>query len=217
MSATVLIVTLFLLQLVALEAHKNCGYYWTSYDGTTPSNAVEVGKTPSGETSYVGKVHLHLINKIFAGMIIPSREAAYVTYFTTVMDIQNSDFTSVEILCSDDRSGFEWVATTSNDLHSNQDTLVAAGACFGQNLYIGRVQINGGVMMGKVYPPSFLFEGLYIPHYDTYRQYYSFEVLTYRCDKKKEEIKDKKEKREEPELKEMSDIDKLIEDVFNDI
>jgi DNA-directed RNA polymerase subunit E'/Rpb7 len=51
-------------------------------------------------------------------------------------------------------------------------------------MYIGRVRHDGGVVVGKVFPHSFIFQGLWIPSNGTHFQYLSYEVLAFNPRKK---------------------------------
>jgi hypothetical protein len=157
-----------------------CGYYWKLYDGTTPADAVEGGKDAKGVTFYIALVYLKLVNEKLAGMIIPSSQSAYITSFGIAQNVRNDANTEVKILCSAHREAFEWITTKSEHLHllTNRE-LVPGGVVLGQSMYIGRVRHDGGVVVGKVFPHNFIFQGLWIPSNGTHFQYLSYEVLAF--------------------------------------
>ncbi|RZB39167.1 DUF3421 domain containing protein [Asbolus verrucosus] len=174
-------------RLVNVEfSNGNCSYYWKNYNGDTPDDAVPGGQEPKGEVFYIGLVHLKLINEIFAGMIVPSAKSARITSLGVTRDVRNDPFTIVNILCSSDKEAFEWVATKNEDLHLlDENILVEGGKVLGQDLYIGRVRLDTGVVLGKVFPYKFIYQGLYVPLSGTFAHYLSYEVLTFDCERNK--------------------------------
>ncbi|KAJ3617957.1 hypothetical protein MTP99_005996 [Tenebrio molitor] len=190
MAATPLVILISLLPLALADIRftsGNCSYYWTLYTGTVPEDAVPGGRDSSGEVFYVGLVQLKLINEVFAGMIIPSSKSARITSLGITKDVKNDPFTVVNILCSQDVEAFEWVATKSEDLHMLTDhNLVGGGKVLGQDLYIGRVRHDGGIVLGKVFPHGFIYQGLYVPSKGIFSQFMSYKVLAFNCRNKKE-------------------------------
>ncbi|KAJ3651272.1 hypothetical protein Zmor_017322 [Zophobas morio] len=170
----------------------NCSYHWTLYNGTIPEDAIPGGRDVSGETFYVGLVQLKLINEVFAGMILPSSGTARITSLGITREVKNDPFTIINILCSSDKEAFEWVSTKSENLHLLTDhNLVGGGKVLGQDLYIGRVRSDGGIVLGKVFPHRFIYQGLYVPSKGVFAQFMSYQVLAFNCkDKKRDKEED---------------------------
>ncbi|EFA05089.1 uncharacterized protein LOC103313380 [Tribolium castaneum] len=161
----------------------NCSYYWTLYNGTTPSEAVLGGVTPEGELFFLALVQLKLINEIYVGMLIHEKKYVRITSLGLAKEVKNDPFTVVNILCSRDGKAFKWVETKSEDL-ALVPHLVNGGKVLGQDLYIGRIRKYGGTLVGKVFPHKFIYQGLYVPEGNVFAQFMEYEVLTFNCDYK---------------------------------
>ncbi|XP_068899941.1 uncharacterized protein [Tenebrio molitor] len=160
-------------------------YYWTPYDGATPADAVEGGVDPHGETFYIASVYLKLVDEQLSGMIIPSTQTADITSFFLALKVKNDPVTEVKILRCAHKEAFEWIPTTSENLHLLRDHhLVPGGRFWGQGMYIGRIHHNGGVLVGKVFKHKSCFQGLWVPLNGTFFHTLSYEVLAYDPKKK---------------------------------
>ncbi|KAF2897474.1 hypothetical protein ILUMI_08704 [Ignelater luminosus] len=151
-------------------------YYWRDYVGIIPEDAVEGGTDESGAPTYVGQTYIREYGLLPAIVFRGCR-----TVNTTAQDKAVTSDTNIKILCGKYKTRFQWVPTRDEDLHLLTGRhFIVGGSEVGQALYIGRVNYDNRVIIGKFFmnPPLSKF-GLAIPYQGKPVNVHSFEVLTY--------------------------------------
>ncbi|XP_017774001.1 PREDICTED: C3 and PZP-like alpha-2-macroglobulin domain-containing protein 8 [Nicrophorus vespilloides] len=130
-------------------------------DGSVPPSAFPAGED-NGETMYISRGQFQ--GGLIPGKLISSHGAAYIAWGGEEHAIKD-----YEVLC--DFNG-TWCATTANDIPSNA---VAAGQSEeGETLYVGRVNHEGCLTIGKVQPSH---STCYIPYGGQELSFGDYEIL----------------------------------------
>ncbi|KAF5293137.1 hypothetical protein FQA39_LY13747 [Lamprigera yunnana] len=120
-------------------------YYWKEFNGVIPKDALPCGLNSNGTTTYVGQVyHGNLVTpvKIDIDTDVISYEWGYKEY--TVNE-------NIKILCGKHVEQFQWLNTANRLIHTLKDKhLIIGGYEEGGNIYIGRIQLDDELSVGKI-------------------------------------------------------------------
>ncbi|XP_030750271.1 uncharacterized protein LOC115878053 [Sitophilus oryzae] len=153
-------------------------YTWRDYypGGTIPSDAFSPGNDVNGNPLYIGQV---LIKKNHSD-IVPTTIYPDEPVYGASYGVKPAD-NFVQILCSQRPEYFTWTRTNSTDLHllTNSLHFIRGGVEDGKWLYIGRVNYQGDIAIGKVLAGNIGDALMYFVYKDKELNARSFDVLTY--------------------------------------
>ncbi|KAF5298376.1 hypothetical protein FQR65_LT01154 [Abscondita terminalis] len=121
------------------------GYYWVPFTGVIPKKALPGGTNRNGTVTYIGQAY-------DGGLVTPAKidldnnsvsyEWGYKEYFVTK---------GINILCVNHPEQFQWHTSANGLLQNLKDKhLVRGGYEEDANIYIGRIQLDDELSVGKV-------------------------------------------------------------------
>ena len=128
-----------------VENEYEGGYYWREFNGVIPQDALPGGINSDGETTYIGQVFskdLVIPAKIDIVNSSVSYEWGYEEFFVDE---------NIKILCAKYPQQFLWLSTGNGLLGQLKDKhLIVGGYEEDANIYIGRIQLEDELALGKV-------------------------------------------------------------------
>ncbi|KAB0790949.1 hypothetical protein PPYR_02749 [Photinus pyralis] len=154
------------------------GYYWREYDGTIPTDAVPGGSDKDGNLTYVGQIYMKDYGLLPATITRGSTVAVSSSQGITVQTEKD-----VKILCSMEQYMFKWIVTKTGEEHlfTVDCPLVKGGSETNQTIHIGRVMYEGATIIGRVFSYWEIHKGLWIPYNGQQKNFNSYEILTFNC------------------------------------
>ncbi|KAF2899601.1 hypothetical protein ILUMI_06575 [Ignelater luminosus] len=133
------------------EEDLDVGYYWRGYDRDIPEDALPGGKDKRGKTTYIGQT-LHGSScgsdvVIVTGHIYEAEKQMKYEWGYRTQTASNP----IQVLCTRHPEQFEWIETNIVDILNLTDRhLVCGGREKNYTIYVGRVQTDDEIAVGKV-------------------------------------------------------------------
>ncbi|KAK5646594.1 hypothetical protein RI129_005058 [Pyrocoelia pectoralis] len=128
-----------------LESEYESGYYWREFDGKIPQDALPGGINSEGVTTYIGQV-------FGRNLVIPAKIDIVndtVTYEWGYKEFLATE--NIKILCARYPEQFQWLSTGHGYMSQLKGKhLIIGGYEEGADIYIGRIQLDDELALGKV-------------------------------------------------------------------
>ncbi|XP_065290128.1 natterin-3-like [Dermacentor albipictus] len=140
--------------------------HWVRCSGKhIPHNAVAGGEEKDGKFKLFVARAVHK-GDVLPGKVVPSLGTCYVSYGG--VEIKYTDY---QALVSDS-DNLTWLPGSGGGVPTG--AIQGGTTSKGEPLYIGRVHLKDGVVIGKVHPSN---QCMYIPYYEKEYKYTDYEVL----------------------------------------
>ncbi|KAB0797710.1 hypothetical protein PPYR_08703 [Photinus pyralis] len=129
----------------SVETNYEPGYYWREFNGKIPQDALPGGVNSQGVTTYIGQVFGN-------NLVIPAKIDIVndtVTYEWGYQEFVATE--NIKILCAKYPEEFQWLSTGHGYINQLKGKhLIIGGYESGANIYIGRIQLDDELALGKV-------------------------------------------------------------------
>ncbi|KAF2893371.1 hypothetical protein ILUMI_12802 [Ignelater luminosus] len=154
---------------------RNLEFYWKNFTGKIPKDAIPGGRDKEGKTTYIGQARLQN-GPIIPGQIDRVSKKLFYYYIAVGYGVTEN----VKILCSEHPEKFEWIKTNVEGLQTlTRKHFVPGGFDDGYPLLIGRANVKGQIVVGKVTIYYKYCGFAYANGEETERKDYEFEILSY--------------------------------------
>ncbi|KAF5292125.1 hypothetical protein FQA39_LY14080 [Lamprigera yunnana] len=155
------------------------GFYWDDYNENTIKHAVQGGKDTHDKITYIGQAKHDCNGKqcVLPGIVYPDVNLMVYEWDKKPQRL-NSNF---KILCTHYPDHMKWIKTNTDDIKKliHEKELIPGGIDENLNkIYIGRVQTDGGLLVGKVITTDDA-AGFYAVAHVGYVHENNFEVLAH--------------------------------------
>lgn len=128
-----------------IESEYEPAYYWREFNGKIPQDALPGGINSEGVTTYIGQV-------FGRNLVIPAKIDIVndtVTYEWGYKEFHATD--NIKILCARYPEQFQWLSTGHGYISQLKGKhLIIGGYEEGADIYIGRIQLDDELALGKV-------------------------------------------------------------------
>ncbi|XP_071051925.1 uncharacterized protein [Onthophagus taurus] len=130
---------------------KGADVYWRDYEGTIPSDAYS-----TGYNTYIAQVVYN--NSLMTGTFYPSKKIVVAEY-----DGKKEFDDNFKLLCTSEPQSLQWEAVNMGELdHEFLHQCIIGGHQADGKLYIGKIYHENEWKIGKVVPPTSIYNNLYV-------------------------------------------------------